>query len=147
MTRLRMRGYPKWFPRFVIGSVAALFVTGCLLIPTALFFRLEWDVPWRLVSGAHIAVAVVHVALAFVVLGLIGAIWSVHMRLGWRRHQSRVTGAGLVAIFISLALTGLGLFYIGEAQTWLAATSIIHMVIGIASPFFLAYHIITRPQS
>ncbi|MBA3695665.1 MAG: hypothetical protein H0W85_02600 [Methylotenera sp.] len=134
-----MRGYPKWFYRFLIFSFTLLTLTGFLLIPNALDMRLDWDVSWHLPGAMRLAVVALHATIAFLVVSQLGALWSVHMRIGWRHHKNLPTGLGLVAVLLGLVLTGLGIYYAGE--DWSVPASASHIIIGIFIPFVLVWHI------
>lgn len=135
-----MRGYPKWFYRFIIWSFALLTVTGFLLIPNALDMRLDWDVKWHLPGAIRLATVALHATMAFIVISQLGALWSVHMRIGWRHHKNLKTGLGLVAILAGLLITGLGIYYAGE--DWSVPASTAHIIIGLFIPIILVLHIV-----
>jgi hypothetical protein len=135
-----MRGYPKWFYRFLIWSFTFLTVTGFLLIPNALEMRLDWDVSWHLPGAVRLTIVALHATVAFLVASQLGALWSVHMRIGWRHHKNLKTGLGLVAILLGLVFTGLGIYYAGE--DWSVPASATHIIIGIFIPIVLVWHII-----
>ena len=109
-----MRGYPKWFYRFLVASFVLLTLSGLLLIPNALDMRLEWDMPWRLAGSQQLTIVAIHAILAFLIVSQMGALWSVHMRIGWRHHKNIKTGLSLVAILLALILTGIGIYYLGD---------------------------------
>lgn len=135
-----MRGYPKWFYRFLIWTFTFLTVTGFLLIPNALDMRLDWDVAWHLNGAIRLAVVTLHASIAFLIVSQLGALWSVHMRIGWRHHKNLKTGLSLVAILLGLVITGLGIYYAGE--DWSVPASASHIIIGLFIPIVLVLHII-----
>jgi hypothetical protein len=125
-----MKGYP---PRFlpVLWTVCALLLaSGLLLLPTTLALRFGWTLPWRLPGDARIATAAMHAAVSFAVLGIAGALWSIHMRAGWRRHRQRATGAALVAGLGGLTLSAVGVYYLGESGAADTA-ALIHVLLGL----------------
>lgn len=136
-----MKGYSKGFRGSVIGIVAAVFATGCLLIPTTLDLRLAWEMPWRLGSDQRIAVAGLHVLLGFAAAAVLGALWSIHMRAGWRQRRNHRNGAALTALLLTLALSGVGIFYLAE-ETAMLAVSLMHVVLGAVLPGLFVYHIV-----
>ena len=135
-----LRGYPKWFYRVLISSFLLLTASGFLLIPNAFDLRLEWHMPWHLASSQRLAVVTLHAALAFLIVAQMGALWSVHMRLGWRHHKNIKSGFLLVSTLLVLILTGLGIYYLGE--TWAVTSSVSHTLAGLLLPCLLIYHIV-----
>ncbi|HLD09322.1 MAG TPA: hypothetical protein VJB68_04690 [Methylophilaceae bacterium] len=135
-----MRGYPKWFYRFLVASFVLLTLSGLLLIPNALDMRLEWDMPWRLAGSQQLTIVAIHAILAFLIVSQMGALWSVHMRIGWRHHKNIKTGLSLVAILLALILTGIGIYYLGDE--WSVPASAAHILIGLILPCLFGYHIV-----
>jgi cation transport ATPase len=137
---MRLKGYPKQFYTILMLIITALFVTGCLLLPTTLNLKLEWDVPWRLSSDQHINMAAAHAILSLLMVGIIGALWSIHMRMGWKRRRNYLTGFSLLVIMVLLGVTAIGIYYLGGEQASVFS-SVGHAVMGVAIPFVLAIHI------
>ena len=75
--------------------------------------------------------AALHAAGGFALLLPMGALWSVHMRSGWRRRQQRASG-----LLLRLALTALGVYYAGEESLGTAA-ALLHLGLDalLAAPF------------
>jgi len=123
-----------------------LFVTGCLLAPSMLEFRLGWDVIWRLPASDRLVTVAAHVLGGFVLLTLLGSIWTLHMRSGWRMKRNRLSGATFIAIWAALTLTGVGILYLGGEATsiWSSAA---HTVLGLTTPVILAVHVATGLRS
>ena len=123
-----------------------LFVTGCLLTPSMLEFRVGWDVIWRLSGDARTPTVALHVLAGFGLLSMLGAIWALHMRSGWRMKRNRVSGAIFFGTWIALTLTGVGILYLGgeENSLW---SSIGHTILGLATPVLLTIHIISGLRS
>ena len=138
---MRIKGYPGWFYTFVMWSVAALLITGCLLAPTTINLKLEWEVPWRLSSEQHIGMAAAHATLSFLIIWIMGALWSVHMRAGWKRRKNHHTGLGLLIFVLLLGITAIGIYYLGDEQASMYS-SVAHMLLGMAIPLFLLSHIL-----
>jgi heme A synthase len=142
-----MKGYPKWFFSLLNGVVSMLFLSGCLLAPTTLDTRLEWDVPWQLDGAQRVLTASLHGLLAFIMLGIVGALWSVHMRFNWRHRKHRRSGLGLAILWLLLMLTGVGIYYLGDAQASRAA-AVFHLAAGMLVIFWYAWHVLLgRRQS
>lgn len=135
-----MRGYPSWFYQSLIISFLILVVSGLLLIPNALVFRLEWNVAWYFPETVRLWVVALHLLIAFFVVSQLGALWSVHMRIGWRHHKNIISGLSMIAILLALILTGIGIYYLGEKLSLPA--SVAHILIGICLPCLFIYHIV-----
>ncbi|MBO9667034.1 MAG: hypothetical protein J7501_09495 [Bdellovibrio sp.] len=136
-----MKGYPKWFSaKFITTTLAVLFLTGLLLTPTTLAVRLEKEVPWRLTADSRVVVAFLHALLAFIALGIVGALSSIHMRKEWNRKRNRASGATLVATFVFLCLSGLGIYYFGN-ETLSLYSSISHLIVGILIAAIYVWHL------
>lgn len=134
-----MTGYPKWFTSVLWWVSVLLLATGLLLIPTVLDMRLEWDVPWRLDGDQRVYVAAAHVVVAFVLIWITGALWTVHVRYGWRRRRNLLTGALLVGALVVLLLTAAGVLYAGDEALSLWS-SLGHTILGLAGAGILAAH-------
>ncbi len=137
-----MKGYPRGFRALVWTVCAALLATGLLLAPTTLEMRFGWHMPWRLSGGARVGVAATHAALAFLLLFVVGALWSIHMRVGWRQRRQRKSGALLVSGLAGLLLSALGVYYLGDSSV-ADATALVHLLIGILLALPLGVHAVT----
>ena len=135
-----MRGYPSWFYRSLIIGFLILVISGLLLIPNALVFRLEWDITWYFPEAIRFWVVALHVLIAFFVISQLGALWSVHMRIGWRHHKNIRSGLSMVGVLLALVLTGIGIYYLGEKLS--VSASVAHMLIGFSLPCLFIYHIV-----
>ncbi len=138
---MRIKGYPSQFYTLLMLTVTALFVTGCLLLPTTLNLKLEWDVPWRLSSEQHIGMAAAHATLSLLMVAIIGALWSIHIRAGWKRRRNYQTGLCLLMIMVLLGISAIGIYYLGDEQASMLS-SVAHMLIGLAIPFLLGIHVV-----
>lgn len=134
-----MRGYPAWFYPLLLLTVAILFATGCLLAPTMLDLRLEWDMPWRLGGDQRIAVAALHAVLSFLMFALLGSLWSVHMRAGWRHRKHWRSGLGMVALMLFLLASAIGIYYLGDEQAAMAS-AVSHLAAGALAFLLFGYH-------
>jgi len=143
---MRIKGYPGHFYSILMLTIAALFITGCLLVPTTLNLKLEWDVPWRLSSEQHISMAAAHATLSLLMAAIIGALWSIHMRAGWRRRKNHHSGLSLLIIMVLLGITAMGIYYFGDEQ-FSMLSSVTHMLMGIAIPVLLLVHVIYGRKS
>lgn len=121
-----MKGYPRGFFGLLLSSLLLLLLSGLLLTPTTLVMRLEWALPWQLPGGSRVGVGALHAAGAFLLLTFVGALWSVHMRAGWRKRQQRGSGAQLVVCLLLLALSALGVYYLGD-ESLAAQAALLHL--------------------
>lgn len=138
---MRLRGYPTWFYQLLLAIILAMLGTGLLLIPAALEMRLEWEVPWRLQGDAQIGTAALHALMSFLMMVVVGALWSVHMRAGWRHRKNHRSGLFMAALMLFLLLSALGIYYFAD-DAWSLDASVIHMVAGLLLPTLLLYHIV-----
>jgi hypothetical protein len=136
-----MKGYPRWFEPALLGVVSAVYLSGCLLLPTTLEMRADWRLGWRLAPEARLLVAAAHAAAAFLFLLVMGSLWSVHMRAGWRRHRQRGSGLLLVGCLLWLALTALGVYYLAD-ETWAKVAGLGHLVVGLVVLLPFLWHAI-----
>ncbi|AKJ29634.1 hypothetical protein [Caldimonas brevitalea] len=134
-----MKGYPRWFTPCLLWALAALLLTGLLLVPTMLEMRLDWDPGWRLGGAARLATASLHAALAFGCTLFLGALWSVHMRAGWGRRRHRTTGLTLALLALALIVTALGVYYLAD-ETLASGIALLHTVLGLVACACLALH-------
>ncbi len=135
-----MRGYPSWFYHSLIISFFVLVISGILLIPNALVFRLEWNVAWYFPEAVRSCVVALHVLIAFFVVSQLGSLWCIHMRIGWRHHKNIISGLSMISILLALVVTGIGIYYLGEKFSLLA--SVVHIMIGFCLPYLFIYHIV-----
>lgn len=134
-----MNNYPRWFTGSLIGTFAAVVTTGLLLAPTTLALRAEFDAVWRLPATARLGAAALHAAGAFALLLFTGALWSVHMRSGWRRRRQRASGLGLALLLLGLSITALGVYYLGDDRLG-AFTALLHLGLGFVLPAPMLWH-------
>jgi hypothetical protein len=125
-----MKGYPAWFRPALIAVSLIVYVSGCLLAPSTLAMRAEWERGWSMASGPRQAMTAAHAATAFGLLLFIGALWAVHMRSGWRRRRQRISGLVMALGFCALIVTAVGVYYAGD-QAWADAAGIGHLLLGL----------------
>ena len=132
-----MRPYPRGFKPSLLTVISILMTSGLALAPTTLALRAGWAVPWRAGGDARLALAALHAAAGLALLLFVGALWAVHMRSGWRNRRQRASGALLGAGALLLALSALGVYYLGDEQ-WAALAALSHLLLGLlALPLFL----------
>lgn len=137
-----MKGYPVWFTALKIHVVVGLlFVSGVLLVPSTLNAYLGWELTWRLSSDARLLVTAAHVAVSFMILFLMGALWSIHVRYWWRKRQRRVSGAALLGTLGILILSSLPVLY-ASSESLVGASALAHAGVGLALVIPYAFHAI-----
>lgn len=82
-----------------------------------------------------------HGAAVIAFLVAIGGLLPGHVLYGWRHHFNRGSGATLLVASSALAVTGYGLYYVGE-ERWRAAISIGHWSLGLAAAAGLLWHVL-----
>jgi heme A synthase len=125
-----MKAYPNWFYPLLLISLLTLIVTGLLLIPTTLTMRFEWDIFWQLSGSDRLATVASHTITSYLILVMVGALSTIHMRAGVRSQKNQHSGFSLITIFAILTLTGIGLFYLAD-ESLILLVSAIHIVIGV----------------
>jgi hypothetical protein len=134
-----MVGYPRGFPRLLWIGVAALLLSGLLLMPDALQRRLDWSLPLQLPDGWHLPVAAIHALCAWFALLLVGALLAVHVRIGWRRRLNLATGLALLIGFALLAISAIVLSYVADERVGLSA-SVLHMGTAVLATLLTLVH-------
>jgi hypothetical protein len=134
-----MKGYPRGFKTALLATFGVLGASGLLLVPTALEFRFGFDVAWRLPGGARLWVAAAHAATALLICAFAGALWSVHMRAGWRGRRHVVSGLLTIGSLTAAALSALGVYYLGS-ETWLVSASAAHTAFGVVGLLLVCLH-------
>lgn len=137
-----MKGYPRGFVALIYATVGVLWASGFLLAPTTLDFRLDIAVPWRLPADGRLLVAALHVILSYTMLMLVGAVWQLHMRIGWRRRANLRAGGALLLALLILGVSGVAVFYLGGEMSSRCA-ALTHLLIGVVLPLILIIHVVT----
>ncbi|MBD3777334.1 MAG: hypothetical protein IE920_09420 [Thiotrichales bacterium] len=142
-----MNGYPKSFLLLLFSTTGLLYVSGLLLIPAMLIFRLQWEgslldtlMDSALVGGElRAALTFLHALFGWTLVWMIGAIWSIHMRSHWRRGENRKNGSLFTLIWFALIASALGIYYFGD-EMLSQYSSMIHAVLGVLVPLLLWSH-------
>lgn len=135
-----MKGYPRHFVKVIYATVLGLCASGLLLAPTTLDLRLDMSVPWRLPGGERTLIAALHVVLSYFMVILGGALWHVHMRVGWRRRMNLWAGGALLLALLVLSGTGVAIFYVG-GELAACYVAVAHLLIGAGLPLLLMAHV------
>lgn len=136
-----MRAYPPVFITVFWWVLGLLLVSGLLLLPGMLDLRLEWEVPASLMLGSRVWWAALHGLLAFAAVGVVGALFPLHIRSGWRRRKHVRSGLTLLALIIALPLTGWGIYYIAD-ERWSVWSSVAHVILALATTLLFVIHMV-----
>lgn len=141
-----MSQYPKWFHPVLLGSLLLLLCTGLLLAPTTLFIKADIDLAWRMPGAARVPLAMLHALGGFVLVALAGALWSIHMRTGWRSRMRRGSGGILVGLLVGLTLTAVITAYAGDESLG-GAAALVHLALGTGGVLPFAWHAFQRRRA
>jgi hypothetical protein len=83
----------------------------------------------------------VHGAAAMLALFFIGSLLPSHMLRAWALQRNRISGGLMGFSCVLLAVTGCGLYYIGDEQLR-AWTSLAHWLPGLLMPLLLLTHVL-----
>ncbi len=106
------------------------------MIPSALVFRLDYDISAILPGALRITTTAAHVLFSYIAFLIIGALLFIHVRLGLRKKKSIVTGMSLLFLFVILCFSGIGLFYLAN-ENLIKVSSVAHIGLGLV--FFVMY--------
>jgi hypothetical protein len=130
--------------RFALyAAFALLVVTGAVwLVADQLKDSPEGEL-WQRVAASML---MVHGGVAMATLLLLGALFPLHIRLGWRSGRNRLTGPAMVALNAVLIVTAFGLYYSGSdaVRPWM---SDVHVVLGFALPALFVGHVLLGRRS
>ena len=117
--------------------VAALFVTGAAwLVADALKDSASGDA-WQ-ATAANLLM--IHGGTAMAMLMIFGALFPLHVRLGWRARKNRLSGGTMVTLNGLLIVTAFGLYYSGSElmRPWISDT---HIAAGFALAALIFVHV------
>jgi len=133
-----------WRFRFALyGAFALLVVTGAVWLAADQLKDSSEGELWQRVSASML---MVHGGVAMVTLLFLGALFPLHVRLGWRSGRNRLTGPAMLTFNAVLIATAFGLYYSGSdaVRPWM---SDIHMVVGFAVPALFVLHVLLGRRS
>jgi len=130
-----------------LGVIYALFTTlfasgAAWLVADALKDGDGGEV-WQAVSANLL---MIHGGASMATLVVLGALFPLHMRLGWRANRNRVSGSLMVTITGLLIVTAFGLYYSGS-DVLRASTSYLHIGVGLALPILVVVHVLRGRRS
>ena len=117
--------------------LSAVFASGLIWIWLHYFMQNDDEFG---VSPAQTWVLMSHGLFAAMSLLVIGSLVPLHVKYAWRAHRNRTNGVFFISIVSLLIVTGYGLYYIGNEhlRSW---TSWTHIIVGLAFPLLLIFHI------
>lgn len=132
-----------WFRCTLYAAFALLVLTGAVWLVADQLKDSSESESWQRVAASML---MVHGGAAMVTLLLLGAVFALHVRLGWRSGRNRITGPAMVAFNAALIVTAFGLYYSGSdaVRPWV---SDVHIVLGFALPALLIVHILLGRRS
>ena len=134
---------PRWIRRAIHGAGLASAASGLLWLVLHEFMRVEGEFGPQPHPFEH-ATIVVHGAAAFAAIWVLGLIWMGHVRRGIAFGRKLPSGLALVALVAFLALSGWGLYYLGD-EDWREWTATAHWVVGLGAVLLLLLHQRRRP--
>jgi hypothetical protein len=116
--------------------LAALFVTGAAWL--AADALKEGDEAWQAVAANLL---MIHGGASMAILLLIGALFPLHVRRGWRSNMNRASGSVMLATNALLIVTAFGLYYSGSGalRAW---TGNLHIAVGFGLPVLVFVHVV-----
>lgn len=139
MTKRRRPGrLPRWQEWSVYVSFCVLIATGVAWLLLDSFVRVAGEFGAERHPAEHWAL-IAHGIAAYAFLIVAGAMIPVHITLGWNTGRNLKTGLTLAGTLVLLAVTALGLYYLGDevGRSWVSA---VHWSIGLASVPVLLIH-------
>ena len=87
-----------------------------------------------------------HGGVAMLFLLLLGALVPLHVRIGWRLGNNRLSGSLMLGLNAVVVVTAFGLYYAGSAtlRPWI---SDIHIAAGLGFPALIALHAVLGRRS
>jgi hypothetical protein len=130
---------PAWVRATIYGAGVACLLSGAAWLLLHHFVRVEGEFGPESSPIEHPAL-VLHGIAAALMVWLFGLLWLVHVRRAWSRRRNRRSGGSMVALMAWLALSGLGLYYLGD-EDWRTYASLGHWVVGLFAALWLPIHI------
>lgn len=83
---------------------------------------------------------VLHGIAAYVLLWVVGCLFTLHQQGNWRARRNRASGVVLSGALLLLAFSGLTLYY-PPHEDWRGAFSLLHQVMGLALAMLVPLHV------
>lgn len=130
-----------WHQTSVYGATALLVVSGAVWLVLHFFMMTQGEFG-ETHHPLEIWMLKLHGGAAMAGLIIYGSLLPIHIRRAWAIRRNIYLGIGLVAIMLSLTITGYLLYYAGGEETR-PVISAVHWIIGMAVPALLAWHVVT----
>ena len=139
-----MNGYPKSFLPSLMATTLLLFISGVLLLPSLMIFRLQWDIDWLMASplasgDLRLWITAIHVFLGWAMIWFIGNLWTIHIRNHWRRKENFVSGLTFILFWVLIIFSSLFIYYVSNHDLS-QYSSILHTILGLMLPLALWIH-------
>ncbi len=140
MSARRPTRLPRWHEWSIYVGFGMLLLTGLAWLGFDRWIRIAGEFGPEHHPGQHLLL-VVHGAAAYAFLIVVGALVPVHVKVGWSTARNRLTGLAIASLLGFLALTALGLYYIGGdvGREW---SSLAHWIAGIVAAPALIIHVL-----
>ena len=140
MNARRPSRLPRWQEWSVYFSSSLLIASGTAWLIFDQWVRIAGEFGGERHPAQHMTL-ILHGVAAYAFLIVAGSIIPVHVRLGWTLRRNRKSGLTLAMLCILLAVTALGLYYLGDdvSRHW---ASLVHWVVGLAALPALVLHAI-----
>ena len=140
MNARRPSRLPRWEEWSVYFSCGLLIASGIAWLIFDQWVRIAGEFGSERHPVQHMTL-ILHGVAAYAFLIVAGSIIPVHVRLGWTLRRNRKSGLTLAMLCILLAVTALGLYYLGDdvSRHW---ASLVHWVVGLAALPALVLHAI-----
>jgi hypothetical protein len=119
------------------AAFAILFVTGAVWLAADQLKDSPSGEFWQATAADLL---MVHGGAAMIMLLLLGGLFASHVARAWRARLNRVSGIVMVICNAVLIITAFGLYYLGS-DALRPLISDVHIVIGLALPLVLAFHV------
>jgi len=131
---------PRWHRWTVYALTAVLVVTGALWL-LAVYALAAPGAPTPAPHAWASPLLTAHGVAAYAALFAYALVGHMHMRTGWRVPGLRSAAFWLCTMIATLAVTGLGLYYVA-AETAVSASRWVHVAAGVLLPCWLVLHIV-----
>ena len=130
---------PRWVRLAIYGVGLLCALSGVFWLLLHHFVQVEGEFGPEPSPFQH-PLLVLHGVVAAMLIWLFGLLWLTHVRRAWKRRRNRRSGGFMVLLLAWLAISGLGLYYLGSEQ-WRQYTGIAHWLAGIIATLWLPLHI------
>src|SRR5262245_31716657 len=127
----------------IYALFAMLFASGAVWLVADALKDGAGGEAWQVVAANLL---MIHGGASMATLVVLGALFPLHMRLGWRANRNRVSGSLMATITGLLIVTAFGLYYSGS-DVLRASTSYLHIGVGLELPILVVVHVLRGRRS